>query len=56
MDLLPSLFLLYPNSKKNSKAELLHPDEMQEPHDLPLPNVALVFSIADELYDKLLVE
>ncbi|KAJ9083530.1 hypothetical protein DSO57_1033872 [Entomophthora muscae] len=54
MDILSSLFLLYPNAKR-FKAELLHPDEMQEPQDLPLPNVALVSSIADELYDKLLV-
>ncbi|KAJ9088846.1 hypothetical protein DSO57_1019122 [Entomophthora muscae] len=29
---------------------------MQEPQDLPLPTVALVSSIADELYDKLLVD
>ncbi|KAJ9084836.1 hypothetical protein DSO57_1020015 [Entomophthora muscae] len=29
---------------------------MQEPQDLPLPTVALVSPIADELYDKLLVE
>ncbi|KAJ9067898.1 hypothetical protein DSO57_1034274 [Entomophthora muscae] len=36
--------------------EILHPDEMQEPQDLPLPTVALVSSIADELYDKLLVD
>ncbi|KAJ9087193.1 hypothetical protein DSO57_1035561 [Entomophthora muscae] len=56
MDLLSSLFLLYPIAKKDSKAELLHPDEMQEPQDLPLSTVALVSSIADELYDKLLVD
>ncbi|KAJ9050220.1 hypothetical protein DSO57_1016548 [Entomophthora muscae] len=45
-----------PHCKEDSKAELLHPDEMQEPQDLPLPTVALVSSIADELYDKLLVD
>ncbi|KAJ9051363.1 hypothetical protein DSO57_1005073 [Entomophthora muscae] len=28
---------------------------MQEPQDLPLPTVALVSSIADELYEKLLI-
>ncbi|KAJ9051428.1 hypothetical protein DSO57_1004511 [Entomophthora muscae] len=55
MDLLLSLLLLYPNAKKDSNAELLHPDEMQEPQELPLSTVALVSSIADELYDKLLV-
>ncbi|KAJ9064104.1 hypothetical protein DSO57_1033858 [Entomophthora muscae] len=55
MDLLSS-FLALPHCKKDSKAELLHPDEIQEPQDLPLPTVALVSSIADELYDKLLVD
>ncbi|KAJ9080843.1 hypothetical protein DSO57_1020689 [Entomophthora muscae] len=49
------LFAL-PHCKKDSKAELLHPDEMQEPQDLPLSTVALVSSIADELYDKILVD
>ncbi|KAJ9053208.1 hypothetical protein DSO57_1026513 [Entomophthora muscae] len=48
--------LALPHCKKDSKTELLHPDEMQEPQDLPLPTVALVSSIADELYDKLLVD
>ncbi|KAJ9064868.1 hypothetical protein DSO57_1025691 [Entomophthora muscae] len=48
--------LALPHCKKDSKAELLHPDEMQEPQDLPLPSVALVSSIADELYEKLLVD
>ncbi|KAJ9080932.1 hypothetical protein DSO57_1019741 [Entomophthora muscae] len=48
--------LALPHCKKDSKAELLYPDEMQEPQDLPLPTVALVFSISDELYDKLLVD
>ncbi|KAJ9082325.1 hypothetical protein DSO57_1005467 [Entomophthora muscae] len=56
MDLLSSLFLLYPIEKKDSKAKLLYPDEIQEPQDLPLPTVALVSSIDDELYDKLLVD
>ncbi|KAJ9068992.1 hypothetical protein DSO57_1023098 [Entomophthora muscae] len=51
--LIPLLAL--PHCKKDSKAELLHPDEMQEPQDLPLSTVALVFSITDELYDKILV-
>ncbi|KAJ9077241.1 hypothetical protein DSO57_1018625 [Entomophthora muscae] len=37
-------------------AELLHPDEIQEPQDLPLPTISLVSSIADELYDKLLFD
>ncbi|KAJ9066780.1 hypothetical protein DSO57_1006391 [Entomophthora muscae] len=48
--------LALPHCKKDSKTELLHPDEMQEPQDLPLPTIALVSSIADELYDKLLVD
>ncbi|KAJ9070665.1 hypothetical protein DSO57_1005194 [Entomophthora muscae] len=48
--------LALPYCKKDFKAELLHPDKMQEPQDLPLPTVALVSSIADELYEKLLVD
>ncbi|KAJ9089803.1 hypothetical protein DSO57_1009026 [Entomophthora muscae] len=48
--------LALPHCKKDSKAELLHPDEMQEPQDLPLSTVTFVSSIADELYDKLLVD
>ncbi|KAJ9064153.1 hypothetical protein DSO57_1033368 [Entomophthora muscae] len=48
--------LALPHCKKDFKTELLHSDEMQEPQDLPLPNVALLSSIADELYDKLLVD
>ncbi|KAJ9082575.1 hypothetical protein DSO57_1003346 [Entomophthora muscae] len=48
--------LALPNCKKDSKVELIHHDEMQEPQDLPLPTVALVSSITDELYDKLLVD
>ncbi|KAJ9062242.1 hypothetical protein DSO57_1012911 [Entomophthora muscae] len=48
--------LALPHCKKDSKAELLHPDEMQEPQDLPLPTVAILSSIADELYEKLLVD
>ncbi|KAJ9077222.1 hypothetical protein DSO57_1018764 [Entomophthora muscae] len=48
--------LALPHCKKDSKAELLHSDEMQEPQDLPLPTVALVSSIADELYEKLLFD
>ncbi|KAJ9073581.1 hypothetical protein DSO57_1014766 [Entomophthora muscae] len=48
--------LALPHCKKDSNTELLHPDEMQEPQDLPLPTVALVSSIADELYEKLLVD
>ncbi|KAJ9070475.1 hypothetical protein DSO57_1007667 [Entomophthora muscae] len=47
--------LSLPHCKKDSKAELLYPDEMQEPHDLPLPTIALVSSIAYEIYEKLLV-
>ncbi|KAJ9055592.1 hypothetical protein DSO57_1002068 [Entomophthora muscae] len=47
--------LALPHFKKDFKAELLYPDEMQEPQELPLPTFALVSSIADELYDKLLV-
>ncbi|KAJ9077835.1 hypothetical protein DSO57_1012873 [Entomophthora muscae] len=52
--LIPLLAL--PHCKKDSKTELLHLDEMQEPQDLPLPTVAIVSSIADELYEKLLVD
>ncbi|KAJ9068519.1 hypothetical protein DSO57_1027862 [Entomophthora muscae] len=48
--------LALPHCKKDSNAELLYPDEIQEPQDLPLPTFALVSSIADELYDKLLVD
>ncbi|KAJ9077295.1 hypothetical protein DSO57_1018102 [Entomophthora muscae] len=48
--------LALPHCKKDPKAELLHSDEIQEPQDLPLPTVALVSSIADELYDKILVD
>ncbi|KAJ9054871.1 hypothetical protein DSO57_1009801 [Entomophthora muscae] len=48
--------LALPHFKKDPKAELLNPDEIQEPQDLPLPTIALVFSIADELYDKLLFD
>ncbi|KAJ9075558.1 hypothetical protein DSO57_1034922 [Entomophthora muscae] len=49
-------FLALPHFKKDFKAELLHLDEMKEPQYLPLPTVALVSSIADELYDKLLID
>ncbi|KAJ9081914.1 hypothetical protein DSO57_1009905 [Entomophthora muscae] len=48
--------LALPHCKKDSKAELLHPDEMQEPQYLLLPSVALVSSFTNELYNRLLVD
>ncbi|KAJ9081578.1 hypothetical protein DSO57_1013107 [Entomophthora muscae] len=48
--------LALPHCKEDSKTEILHPNEMQELQELPLPTVALVSSIANEFYEKLLVD